>query len=90
LLQRTIGGQRLEYWGRLFLSDDVIPASIGISMTLIGNVAVTAIAVDPIYRYDFSILVLKIMVAGVGCAVMVELFRRMILVILRRGPLYTM
>jgi hypothetical protein len=90
LLQRTIGGQRLEYWGRLFLSDAVIPASIGISMTLIGNVAVTAIAVDPIYRYDFSILVLKIMVAGVGCAVMVELFRRMILVILRRGPLYTM
>ena len=85
LLQRIIGGRRLAYWGELFLSDAVIPASIGISMILLGNVAVTAIAVDPLYRFDFSILVLKIMLAGVGCAVMLELCRRMTLVFLTRG-----
>jgi hypothetical protein len=85
LLQRVIGGRRLAYWGELFLSDAVIPASIGISIILLGNVAVTAIAVDPMYRFDFSILVLKIMLAGVGCAVMLELCRRMTLVFLRRG-----
>jgi hypothetical protein len=75
LLQRTIGGQRLEHWAQLWSSDAVIPASIGISMLLLGNVAVTAIAVDPLYRYDFSILTLKFMLAGVGCAVMAELCR---------------
>ena len=26
---------------------------------------------DPIYRYDFAILTLKIMLAGVGCAVLI-------------------
>jgi hypothetical protein len=88
LLQRTIGGRRLADWGELFLSDAVIPASIGISIILLGNVAVTAIAVDPLYRYDFSILVLKIMLAGVGCAVMIELCTRVPLGFLRLGAVW--
>ncbi len=84
LLQRAIGGRRLAYWGELFLSEAVISASIGISIILLANVTVTAIAVDPMYRFDFSILVLKIMLAGVGCAVMLELCRRVTLIFLRR------
>ena len=66
------------------MSEAVISASIGISIILLANVTVTAIAVDPMYRFDFSILVLKIMLAGVGCAVMLELCRRVTLIFLRR------
>lgn len=75
LLQKTVGGPRLARWSRLWLSDQVLPASIGISVLLLANVAITAICVDPIYRYDFSLIILKQMLGGVGCVVAVELRR---------------
>ena len=76
LLQRAVGGPRLARWSQLWLSDWVIPASVGISVLLLANVAITAISVDPVYRYDFSLLILKFMLAGIGCAVLIELLRR--------------
>jgi len=39
------------------------------------NIATTAIFVDPLYRYDYSLLMLKFMLAGVGGAVVVNLCR---------------
>jgi hypothetical protein len=80
LLQRAMGGPRLARWSHLWVSDWVIPASIGISILLLANVAITAICVDPRYRYDFSLLILKFMLAGIGCAVVIELQRRVGLV----------
>jgi hypothetical protein len=77
LLQRAMGSPRLARWSKLWQSDSVIPAAAGVSVLLLGNVAVTAMAGDPIYRYDFSILTLKIMLAGVGCAVLIALCRTM-------------
>jgi hypothetical protein len=76
LLQRAVGGPRLARWSQLWLSDLVIPASVGISVLLLANVAVTAISNDPVYRYDFSLLILKFMLGGIGCAVLIELMKR--------------
>jgi hypothetical protein len=78
LFQRAIGGVLLAHWSELWQSDLVIPASIGISVLLLGNIATTALAVDSLYRYDFSVLMLKFMLAGVGGAVAIELLRRTI------------
>jgi hypothetical protein len=87
LLQRAINSPRLARWSKLWLSESVIPAATGVSVLLLGNVAVTAMAVDPLYRYDFSILMLKITLAGVGCAVLIELCRHTALPLLRKATL---
>jgi hypothetical protein len=76
LLQKAGAGARLARWSQFWLSDQVIPASVGISVLLLANVAITAISVDPRYRYDFSLLILKFMLAGVGGAVLIELLKR--------------
>jgi hypothetical protein len=76
LLQWAVGGPRLARWSQLWLSDLVIPASVGISVLLLANVAITAISNDPVYRYDFSLLLLKFMLGGIGCAVLIELVKR--------------
>lgn len=75
LLQKAIGGARLTSWAKLWLSEQVLPASIGVSVLLLANVAITAICVDPIYRYDFSILILKLMLAGIGCVVAIRVLQ---------------
>jgi hypothetical protein len=77
LLQKAVSSPRLARWSRLWKSDSVIPAATGASALLLGNVAVTAMAGDQLYRYDFSILALKIMLAGIGCAVFIALCRAM-------------
>ena len=76
LAYRASGQQRLARWSALWLSDRVIPASLGISALLLANVAITAIAGEPFYRYDFSLLMLKVMLGGVGATIAMELFRR--------------
>jgi hypothetical protein len=83
LLQRTIGGPTLARWSRLWLSDRVIPASVGISVILLANVAITAVAVDPIYGYDFSLQTLKIMLGGIGLAIVLEFVSRIVPLLLR-------
>ena len=61
LLQRAVGVSRLARWPQLRLSDLVIQASVGVSVLLLANVAITAVSVDPVCRYDFSLLILKFM-----------------------------
>jgi hypothetical protein len=87
LLQRAISSPRLARWSKLWLSESVIPAATGVSVLLLGNVAVTAMAVDPLYRYDFSILMLKITLAGIGCAVLIEHCRHTASPLLKKATL---
>jgi len=78
LLQQWTGAAWLTRCSSRWLSDRVIPASIGISALLLWNVAIVAIAVEPLYRYDFGLLTLKIMLAGVGVVVFLNLAQRAI------------
>jgi len=73
LLRKLLDIPELKRLSELWLSDEVVPGSIGISMFLIANVAITAIGVEPMYRYDFSLQILKFMLAGVGCVVATKL-----------------
>jgi len=69
----ALGGPLLGRWSRVWLSERIVPASIGISVLLLENVAITAIAEETIYRYDYSLSMLKIMLGGVGCAALFAL-----------------
>ena len=73
LLRRCFHHKRLLRWSKLWLSERVIAATLGISTLLLVNVGLTALLVDPLYRYDFSLLLLKMMLAGVGCVVSINL-----------------
>ncbi len=59
-----------------WLAPKVLPASLGISALLLGNVAVTAIFLDSYYRYDFSLLSFKIMLAGIGITITINLLKQ--------------
>jgi hypothetical protein len=61
---------------RLLLSDAVIPASLGVSIMLLVNIGLTAFLVDSYYRYDYSLIVLKTVLAGIGCTVVLSILQR--------------
>ncbi len=75
-LEMTMRAARWKWWSEVLLSAQVVPASLTVSVILLGNVFVTGLLVNSYYRYDFSITMLKIMLAGLGCTIIVELVRR--------------
>jgi hypothetical protein len=89
LLQRTFRTERLERWSELWLSRSVEPAALGITLLLLGNVAVTGLFIDSYYRYDFSLLMLKIMSAGIGGAVVIHIVQTVLLPTWRRDARLT-
>ena len=69
---RIVRTPALARWSELWLSKRVIPASLGTTVLLLTNVGITAAFEDPRYRYDFSLLMFKVMLAGIGCAVLLH------------------
>ena len=61
-----------------FLSNKVVPATIALSMILLVNIGLTGLLVDPRVRYDYSLLMFKIMISGVGGAVLISLFSQLL------------
>jgi rubredoxin len=45
---------------------------------LLANIGITAVFEDPLYRYDFSLLMFKVMLAGIGCAIVLHFLSRLI------------
>lgn len=75
LLARLFRSARLRRWSDLWLGDRVLTSSLAASILLVTNIGTTAVFVEALYRYDFSLLMLKFILAGVGCAVVVNLVR---------------
>ena len=73
LLQRAVSSRTV-----LPLPARVAEAASGPTVLLLANVAITAIADEPRYRYDFSLLMLKFTVAGIGCAIVIQLIMNLI------------
>jgi hypothetical protein len=59
----------LRRWSRLLMSHAVVESSLGISVFFFANIGITALLVDPLFRYDFSLLMLKIMLSGIGASI---------------------
>ncbi len=79
LLRRLFRTDRLERWSSLWLSRSVEPAALGMMLLLLGNVAITALFIDSHYRYDFSLLMLKFMNAGIGSVIVIHLVQNVLL-----------
>jgi len=77
LIGKALPTPTLARWSDWWLSAPVTAASGMISVLLFLNVGLTALLVDPLYRYDYSILMLKIMLAGIGLAVLAHLAGRL-------------
>jgi Dolichyl-phosphate-mannose-protein mannosyltransferase len=75
LLHTVFGTTRLSRWSSLWLANRVLPATSAVSFLLLANIAVTGLFVDSYYRYDHSLIVLKVILATVGCAVVLNLLR---------------
>jgi hypothetical protein len=73
LASRIFRPRTLARWSVMWLSDRVVPASLGITMLYLVNMGITAAFEDPRYRYDFDLLMFKVMLAGIGCAVLLHL-----------------
>ena len=76
LLARLQRWPKLRRWSRIWLSEKVIDLSLGMSILLLANVGITALLVDPQFRYDFSLLPFKIMLSGIGACVLLRLLFR--------------
>jgi Dolichyl-phosphate-mannose-protein mannosyltransferase len=65
--------ERLRQWSSQWLSDCVVPGTSAVSFLLLANVGVSGLFIDSYYRYDYSLTVLKVMLATVGCAIILNL-----------------
>jgi energy-coupling factor transporter transmembrane protein EcfT len=65
----------LHRWSDRWLSHLVVPSSLGISAMLLANVGITGLFIDSYYRYDFSLLLLKFMLAGIGIAIFLNFLK---------------
>ena len=70
LLERFSG--RLSKLAYFLLADRVLDGSIAISGVLVVNVAMSAVLVEPYYRYDYSLICLKVLLATIGFAVVLS------------------
>lgn len=57
----------------LFLGEKVLVASIGLNLLLLANICLTATLVFSLYRYDFALITIKIMLAAIGAAVLLNI-----------------
>ena len=77
LLARLRLSPKLRRWSRIWLSEPVVNSSLGMSILFFANVGITALLVDPQFRYDFSLLPFKIMLSGIGACVLLRLLTRL-------------
>jgi len=75
---KVVRAPGIAWWSKLWLSDHVVAATSGISLLLLLNVGLTALLVDQLYRYAESILLLQIMLAMVGGAVLIRLVQNFV------------
>lgn len=71
IVERLSG--RFQKLAALLLAGPVLQASLGMSALLLINVATTAAVVEPLYRYDYSLVCLKVLLAGIGFTVALNL-----------------
>jgi hypothetical protein len=60
----------LARWSEFWISEKVVRASLAASMILLASIAATGFLVDPLYRYDYSLLMFKVILAGIGVTVL--------------------
>ena len=76
LLQRMFKSSPvLKRWSDRWLSHLVVPSSLGISAMLLANVGISGLFIDSYYRYDFSLLLMKFMLAGIGAAIILHFLK---------------
>lgn len=88
LLEKKLA--RLRGVGSLLLTRSVLAATLPISVMLVLNIGITAILVYPYYRYHDSIVLLKLMLAAVGAAVLARVIRGLLTWLLGRGALFAL
>jgi hypothetical protein len=77
-LYRIFRTPALARWSEVWLSERVIPASLGTTALLLANIGITAALVDALYRYDYSLLMFKVMLAGIGGAVLLHVLSELL------------
>ena len=83
---RMFGGATLARWSGIWLSDAVVPASVGTTVLLLVSIGITAVLENPRYRYDFSLLMFKVILASIGCAVLLHALSSAASAIIVRNP----
>jgi hypothetical protein len=86
-LHRLWRAPLLTQWSKLFLSESVLPASFGATTLLFANVVITGALVEPIYRYDYSLLMFKVILACIGVVVVVQLLYSLRTAVLKGAPM---